>query len=126
MSVFRVENLGSEMYDRLASDNEDLRNIISSLKSEISEMCDRLAFEIDDLSETISLLKSILCKIMQFTGQKVEQPASTVCLLVRKCNRLARKMAANMRNAICVQTQTSKVPTQDILLVSSLFCDARC
>ena len=28
-----------------------------------------------------------------------------------------------MRNAICVRTQTSKVPTQDILLVSSLFCD---
>ena len=53
---------------------------------------------------------------MQFTGQKAEQPASTAC------NRLARKMAANMRNAICVRTQTSKVPTQDILLVSSLFC----
>ena len=44
-------------------------------------------------------------------------------LIARKCNRLARKMAANMRNAICVRTQTSKVPTQDILLVSSLFCD---
>ncbi len=27
-----------------------------------------------------------------------------------------------MRNAICVRTQTSKVPTQDILQVSSLFC----
>ncbi len=61
---------------------------------------------------------------MQFTGQKAEQLASTACLLARKCNRLARKMAANMRNAICVRTQTSKVPTQDILLVSSLFCDA--
>ena len=36
MSVFRIENLESEMYDRLASDNEDLRNIISSLKSEIN------------------------------------------------------------------------------------------
>ena len=60
---------------------------------------------------------------MQFTGQKAEQPASTACLLAKKCNRLARKMAANMRNAICVRTQTSKVPTQDILLVSSLFCD---
>ncbi len=60
---------------------------------------------------------------MQFTGQKAEQPASTACLLARKCNRLVRKMAANMRNAICVRTQTSKVPTQDILLVSSLFCD---
>ncbi len=60
---------------------------------------------------------------MQFTGQKAEQPASTACLLARKCNRLARKMAANIRNAICVRTQTSKVPTQDILLVSSLFCD---
>ena len=59
---------------------------------------------------------------MQFTGQKAEQPASTACLLARKCNRLARKMAANMRNAICVRTQTSKVPTQGILLVSSLFC----
>ena len=59
---------------------------------------------------------------MQFTGQKAEQPASAACLLARKCNRLARKMAANMRNAICVRTQTSKVPTQDILLVSSLFC----
>ena len=41
---------------------------------------------------------------MQFTGQKAEQPASTACLLARKCNRLARKMAANMRNAICVRT----------------------
>ncbi len=60
---------------------------------------------------------------MQFTGQKAEQPASTACLLARKCNRLARKMAANMRNAICVRTQTSKVSTQDILWVSSLFCD---
>ena len=60
---------------------------------------------------------------MQFTGQEAEQPASAACLLARKCNRLARKMAANMRNAICVRTQTSKVPTQDILLVSSLFCD---
>ena len=60
---------------------------------------------------------------MQFTGQKAEQPASTACLLSRKCNRLARKMAANICNAICVRTQTSKVPTQDILLVSSLFCD---
>ena len=59
---------------------------------------------------------------MQFTGQKAEQPASTACLLARKCNRLARKMAAKMRNAICVRTQTSKVPTEDILLVSSLFC----
>ncbi len=59
---------------------------------------------------------------MPFTGQKVEQPASTACLLARKCNRLARKMAANMRNAICVRTQTLKVPTQDILLVSLLFC----
>ena len=59
---------------------------------------------------------------MQFTGQKAEQPASTACLLARKCNRLARKIAANMRNAICVRTQTSKVPTKDILLVSSLFC----
>ena len=27
-----------------------------------------------------------------------------------------------MRNAMCARTQTSKVPTQDILLVSSLFC----
>jgi hypothetical protein len=37
-------------------------------------------------------------KNMQFTGQKVEQPASTACLLARKCHWLTRKMAANMRN----------------------------
>jgi hypothetical protein len=27
-----------------------------------------------------------LCKNMQFTGQKAEQPASTACLLARKCH----------------------------------------
>jgi hypothetical protein len=36
---------------------------------------------------------------MQFTGQKADQPASTACLLARKCHWLARKMAANMINA---------------------------
>jgi hypothetical protein len=30
-------------------------------------------------------------------------------------------MAANMRNAICVRTQTSKVPTRVVLLSLSLF-----
>jgi hypothetical protein len=44
-----------------------------------------------------------LCKNMQFTGQKAEQPASTACLLARKCHWLARKMAANMRNATCAR-----------------------
>jgi hypothetical protein len=52
-----------------------------------------------------------LCKNMQFTGQKAEQPASTACLLARKCHWLARKMAANMRNATCARTETSKLPT---------------
>jgi hypothetical protein len=42
-----------------------------------------------------------LCKNMQFTGQKAERPASTTCLLARKCHWLARKMAANMRNMTC-------------------------
>jgi hypothetical protein len=48
---------------------------------------------------------------MQFTGQKAEQPASTACSLARKCHWLARKMAANMRNATCARTETSKLPT---------------
>jgi hypothetical protein len=29
---------------------------------------------------------NFLCKNMQFTGQKAEQPASTACLLARKCH----------------------------------------
>jgi hypothetical protein len=42
---------------------------------------------------------------MQFIGQKAEQPASTACLLARKCHWLARKMAANMHNATCARTK---------------------
>ena len=53
---------------------------------------------------------------MQFTGQKAEQPASTACLLARKCNSLARTCIMNMRNATCVRTQTSKDPTRVALL----------
>ena len=64
-----------------------------------------------------------LCKNMQFTGQKAEQPASTACLLARKCHRMARKMAANMRNATCARTETSKLPTLVALLFGSLFYD---
>ncbi len=52
----------------------------------------------------------------QLAGQKAEQPASTACLLARKCNRLARKMA-NMRNAICAASKISMVPTR----LASLF-----
>ena len=56
---------------------------------------------------------------MQFTGQKAEQPASTACLLARKCNWLARTCIMSMRNATCVRTQTSKDPTRVALLFIS-------
>ncbi len=36
MAVFRIEDLEREMCERLASDNEDLRKVITNLKSEIS------------------------------------------------------------------------------------------
>ena len=42
--------------------------------------------------------------------------ASSAFLLARKCNRLARTCIMNLRNATCVGTQTSKVPTQVTLL----------
>ena len=51
--------------------------------------------------------------------------ASTACLLARKCHWLARKMAANMRNATCVRTETSKLPTYVALLYGSLFYGKR-
>jgi hypothetical protein len=43
--------------------------------------------------------------------RRSSQPASTACLLARKCHGLARKKAANMRNATCARTETSKIPT---------------
>ena len=54
---------------------------------------------------------------MQWTGQNNGEIVSSASLLARKCNWLARTSIMNMRNAICVGTQTSKVPT----LVTFLF-----
>jgi hypothetical protein len=65
----------------------------------------------------VQRVRVFLCKNMQFTGQKAEQTASTACLLARKCHSLARKMAANMRNATCARTETSKLPTYVALLL---------
>ena len=56
------------------------------------------------------------------TKRRSSQPASTACLLARKCHWLAMKMAANMRNATCARTESSKLPTQVALLYGSLFC----
>ena len=58
MSVFRIEDLESEMCERLASDNEDLRKVISNLKSEISlrdKRCEELRKAIADLKSEINL-----------------------------------------------------------------------
>jgi hypothetical protein len=53
-----------------------------------------------------------LCKNVQFTGQKAEQPASTACLLARKCNWLAiGKWRPTCANVTCGRTETSKHPT---------------
>ena len=49
---------------------------------------------------------------MQLTGQNNGGIASSAFLLARKCNWLARTCIMNMRNATCVGTQTSKVPTR--------------
>ena len=53
---------------------------------------------------------------MQLTGQNNGGVASSAFLLARNCNRLARTCIMNMRNATCVRTQTSKVPTRVTLL----------
>ena len=53
---------------------------------------------------------------MQLTGQNNGGIASSAFLLARKCNWLARTCIMNMRNATCVGTQTSKVPTRVTLL----------
>ena len=56
---------------------------------------------------------------MQFTGQNNGRTASSAFLLARKCNWLARTCIMNMRNALCVRTQTSKVPAWVALLFLS-------
>ena len=53
---------------------------------------------------------------MQLTGQNNGEIASSAFLLARKCNWLARTCIMNMRNATCVGTQTSKVPSRVTLL----------
>ena len=56
---------------------------------------------------------------MQFTGQNNGGTANSASLLARKCNWLTRTCIMNMRNATCVRTQTSKVPTWVALLFIS-------
>ena len=53
---------------------------------------------------------------MQLTGQNNGEIASSPFLLARERNWLARTCIMNMRNATCVGTQTSKVPTRVTLL----------
>ena len=53
---------------------------------------------------------------MQLTGQNNGGIASSAFLLATKCNWLARTGIMSMRNATCVGTQTSKVPTRVTLL----------
>ena len=67
-------------------------------------------------------------KIMQYLARRrSSQPVQRVywpfCWLT--CIYLAGVMADSMRNAICVATQTSKVPTRVALLYISLFCGIR-
>ena len=57
---------------------------------------------------------------MQFTGQNNGGSASSAFLSARKCNRLARNCIMNTRDATCVGTQTSEVPTRVSLLL--IFC----
>ena len=64
-------------------------------------------------------------KIMQYLARmRSSQPVQRVywpfCWLT--CIYLAGVMADSMRDAICVATQTSKVPTRVALLYISLFC----
>ena len=64
--------------------------------------------------------------IMQYLARRrSSQPVQRVhwpfCWLT--CIYLAGVMADSMRNAICVATQTSKLPTRVALLYISLFCD---
>ena len=54
--------------------------------------------------------------VMQLTGQNNGGIESSAFLLAWKCNWLARTCIMNMRNATCVGTQTSKVPTRMTLL----------
>ncbi len=60
--LFRTEDLESEMCERLASDNEDLRKVITNLKSEIS-LRDKRRKELDceneELREVMAFVSSI-------------------------------------------------------------------
>ena len=61
MSVFRVENLESEMYDRLASEIDDLSEMISLLKSKINlknKKYKELESQNEELRKVITNLKS--------------------------------------------------------------------
>ncbi len=61
MAVFRVEDLSSEMCERLASDNEELRKVITELKSEISlrdKKREELESQNEDLEDKIEDLES--------------------------------------------------------------------
>ncbi len=60
MAVFRIEDLSSEMCERLASDNEDLRKKIANLKSEVSlkdKKRDKLKSQNEDLEDKIDVLE---------------------------------------------------------------------
>ena len=58
---------------------------------------------------------------MQLTGQNTGRTASSAFLLARKGNWLARTCIMNVRNETCVETQTSKVPTQVAFLLISIL-----
>ena len=58
---------------------------------------------------------------MQLTGQNTGGTASSAFLLARKGNWLARTCIMNVRNETCVETQTSKVPTQVAFLLISIL-----
>jgi hypothetical protein len=48
--------------------------------------CHRIKISNRRATQRCNVSSFFLCKNMQFTGQEAEQPASTACLLGRKCH----------------------------------------
>ncbi len=84
MVVFRIEDLSSEMCERLASDNEDLRKKITNLESEASSKDKKreelepqnedLEDKIEDLEDKNQELKKLIILVNSLTST-IEQQA---------------------------------------------------
>ncbi len=76
MAVFRIEDLSSEMCERLASDNEDLRKKIANLESEASLKDKRrevLESKIEDLEDKIEELRKLIILVSSLTSTIAQQ-----------------------------------------------------